>query len=350
MKADVLVLIIFYLKHNSASPPRLTENCGLATTTPDSVISERILNGTNATPGAWPWMVEIIEGNRHRCGGALISPQHVLTSAHCLTHAPKEKFTVLLGSYTRNKAEEKGREQQIETLCLYSQFVKDKFETDIAIITLKTPVECSQSIQTVCLPDINDKPGCDVPMYVAGWGYTEPVRSNNQSWSKGVDGSQYRRRFEWQVNSGSETKSQEETEDTTEYSFEYDDDVTPVHKTENTFPDVLQQARVQLIPNEQCEGMYNESSLHGNIVCAMHDFGSICLGDSGGPLVYKTKDGRWTLMGLITATELPCNVTHLPMYFVRISSFMDEFIIPCVQNPSNCICKPANDTKSCIYN
>uniref|UniRef100_A0A6B0VAQ5 Putative serine protease n=1 Tax=Ixodes ricinus TaxID=34613 RepID=A0A6B0VAQ5_IXORI len=347
MKTDILVLIIVYLKHNSASSPRLTENCGLVTTTPDSAISERILNGTNAIPGAWPWMVEILEGRRHRCGGALISPLHVLTSAHCLTHAPKESFTVLLGSYSRNETEKEERKEQIEAICMYSQFVNDIFETDIAIITLKRSVECSQTIKPVCLPDINDNPNCDVPMYVAGWGFTEPVRWNNQSWSKYED--KFHDEEDWiSVNSGSEENSQEETEEPSEYSFEYDDDATPVYEANNTIPDMLQQARVQLIPNEECDKLYNDSSLHENIVCAMHDFGSTCMGDSGGPLVYKTKDGRWTLMGLITATEMPCNVTHLPMYFVRISPFMDDFILPCVQDPSNCTCKAANDTKSCF--
>uniref|UniRef100_A0A0K8RES4 Acrosin n=1 Tax=Ixodes ricinus TaxID=34613 RepID=A0A0K8RES4_IXORI len=303
METDILVLIIFYLKHNSASSPRLTENCGLLTTTPDSAISERILNGTNAIPGAWPWMVEILEGRRHRCGGALISPLHVLTSAHCLTHAPKESFTVLLGSYSRNEKEKEERKEQIEDICMYSQFVNDKFET---------------------------------------------VRWNNQSWSKYED--KFHDEEDWiSVNSGSEENSQEETEETSEDPFEYDDDATPVYEANNTIPDMLQQARVQLIPNEECDKLYNDSTLHGNIVCAMHDFGSsICKGDSGGPLVYKTKDGRWTLMGLITATEMPCNVTHLPMYFVRNSPFMDDFILPCVQDPSNCTCKAANDTKSCF--
>uniref|UniRef100_A0A0K8RFU5 Putative serine protease n=1 Tax=Ixodes ricinus TaxID=34613 RepID=A0A0K8RFU5_IXORI len=333
MKTDILVLILFYFKHNSASSPRLTENCGLVTT-PDSLISERILNGTNATPGAWPWMVEILEDDNHRCGGVLISSRHVLTSAHCLTDSPKESFTVLLGSYSRNEKEEQEREEHIETICMHSQYIDGKHETDIAIITLRRPVDCSQSIQTVCLPEITDKPNCDVPMYVAGWGFTEPVRWNKQSSSDWI-----------LVNTSFEEKSQEEIEDTTEhYSEYYDYDATPGYPANNTHPDMLQQARVQLIPHEKCEGMYNESSLHENIVCAMHDFGSTCMGDSGGPLVYKTEDGRWTLMGLITATEMPCNVTHLPMYFVRISPFREEFILPCAQNPSNCTCKPANNT------
>ncbi|XP_040067956.1 chymotrypsin-like elastase family member 2A [Ixodes scapularis] len=347
MKANVLILIIFYLKHNSASSPRLTENCGLVTTTPDSVISERILNGTNATPGAWPWMVEIFDASGHRCGGALITSRHVLTNAHCLTHVFKKSIRVLLGSYSRQQAE-KGLEEEIETICMYSQFVENIFETDIAIITLKRPVECSETIKTVCLPDINDNPDSNVPMYVAGWGFTEPIMWNNQSLSEDVDGSHGKEDLTT-VNFGLEKESQEVTEDTTEYYDYYDPALAPVYPATNKFPDMLQEARVRLIPNEECDKLYNETSLHGNIVCAMHDFGSICSGDSGGPLVYKAKDGRWTLMGLITATEMPCNVTNLPMYFVRIKPFMDNFILPCVQNLSNCTCKAANNTESFIY-
>ncbi|XP_042146626.1 chymotrypsin B-like [Ixodes scapularis] len=261
---------------------------------------------------------------------------------------PKRFFTVLLGSHSRQQGE-KGLKEEIETICMYSQFVKDKFETDIAIITLKRPVEFSETIKPVCLSDINDNPDCDVPMYVAGWGYTEPVMWNNQSLSEDMDGSHAKEDL-MTVKSGSEKQSQEVTEDTTEsYEDYYDPGTAPVSPAKNTFPDLLQQARVQLIPNEECDKLYNDSSLHGNIVCAMHDFGSICLGDSGGPLVYKTTDGRWTLMGLITAAEMPCNVTDLPMYFVRIKPFMDDFILPCVRDPNNCTCKPANDTKSSIY-
>lgn len=51
-------------------------------------IEERIINGQHALPNQFPWHVAItgVQQNSQRvlCGGALISANHVLTSAQCV--------------------------------------------------------------------------------------------------------------------------------------------------------------------------------------------------------------------------------------------------------------------------
>ncbi|CAN8015186.1 unnamed protein product [Ixodes persulcatus] len=52
-----------------------------------NTVSERIINGTEADLGDWPWMVGLYTRNdTFRCGGVLISDQFVLTAAHCFQY------------------------------------------------------------------------------------------------------------------------------------------------------------------------------------------------------------------------------------------------------------------------
>uniref|UniRef100_A0A6B0VA52 Putative serine protease n=1 Tax=Ixodes ricinus TaxID=34613 RepID=A0A6B0VA52_IXORI len=345
MKADRVILMILFVEYLFSTPYSLsTENCGLPDKQPDHsdcVIKERILNGMDAIPGAWPWQVEVRNSDRHICGGALIGPQHVLTSAHCLTEWELLSLKIRLGSYS-SSIKENASEATIETICIHPAYNKSGDEYDIAIITLKNSVNCSQNIKTVCLPNSSDEPDCDNPMYMAGWGYKEPLEYNDRFLSWNAEGISLKNYENVQKEFDLENESQKEDKDTSpsenEYEYDYSEFATPTSEVHNEVPEMLQQAQVQLISNDVCAKLMNESSISTNIVCANHNFGSFCLGDSGGPLVYKNKDARWNLMGLVSATEMPCNVTNVPMLFIRIKPFMQNFIMPCIQN-STCECK-----------
>ena len=77
-----------YKKHTPfESKFELKPVCGKRTTSLDTI---RISEGTEATPGDWPWMAllglkyEDTDEDRYHCSGTLISLTNVLTGAHCL--------------------------------------------------------------------------------------------------------------------------------------------------------------------------------------------------------------------------------------------------------------------------
>ena len=74
------------------------EDVGDAWQGPVDQTTTYIVGGHAAKPGDWPWQASLRHKGKHHCGGVVIGPRWVLTSAQCLQEIP-ELPTVMMGLY-----------------------------------------------------------------------------------------------------------------------------------------------------------------------------------------------------------------------------------------------------------
>jgi hypothetical protein len=167
-----------------------------------NAVLSKIINGAEARPNSWPWLVSIgvryrgptgaWQNRTHICGGTLIEPSHVLTAAHCLeqkiddrfvpltsTNPTLESFFILrigIHDIRSTRSDEIYRARRIFN---HERFISSIFENDIALIRLDRPVPMTEQTTSICLPSSNIMAGRQVT--VAGWGTvaeTARVHSN----------------------------------------------------------------------------------------------------------------------------------------------------------------------------
>ena len=93
-------------------------------------------------------------------------------------------------------------------------------------------------------------------------------------------------------------------------------------------PKVLQVVDVPLIENGECEVWHQRAGitvqLYPEMMCAGYRDGGkdSCKGDSGGPLMVRQRDGRFVLVGLVSA-GFSCGKPGQPGIYHRISATAD---------------------------
>eukprot|EP00069_Balaena_mysticetus_P010259 bmy_20604T0 len=129
--------------------------CGLR---PDLITlsAERIIGGTKAKEGDWPWQVSLQWSGVHHCGGVLISNSHSDTL----------QWTVTFGISITFPKERRG----VRTILIHNNYKPETHENDIALLQLDREVTFTRDIHTVCLPEASQNIPPGSTAYVTGWG------------------------------------------------------------------------------------------------------------------------------------------------------------------------------------
>ncbi|XP_066904660.1 enteropeptidase [Halyomorpha halys] len=229
----------------------------------------RIVSGTDAYLGEFPWTVAIGLDNMFFCGGALISEKFVVTAAHCLMtrDTPIGSLIVHLGDHDlTNDNETEHQLRTVSRVLFHSHFHPFLLANDVALLQLNTPVEFTDTIQPICLPEPENSYTGEKGT-VVGWGIT--------SFPMG--------------------------------------EPSPV----------LQKLEVETLTNFECSRLIEEPVTVG-MMCASptHKQGT-CFGDSGGPLTIQDKTGHHILVGVVSFGVTGCAVRPaFPDLYTRISEYM----------------------------
>ncbi len=148
----------------------------------------RIIGGFEAPPHTRPFQVQVIgfytQFNATLCGGSLISPNYVLTAAHCIQGYPVSNVVVSVGDH--NFLVDGDGEQYIlaSSVLIHPLFNSTTAAYDYAIIKLSTAVIIPATNATtgiVCLPPDTTEQFVGINLTVSGWGRFDNTISNISS-------------------------------------------------------------------------------------------------------------------------------------------------------------------------
>lgn len=234
-----------------------------------------IVGGTLASTQTIPWQVSIQQFNpggwfkspswQHICGGSILSPNWILTAAHCLHDSAS--LRVVSGSSSLSRASSTTQIRTVDLTIRHPLFNSDFVENDIALIFLSTPLlMVEKSVMSIKLPPKDAQPIDSGDALTSGWGRT--------------------------FHGG------------------------PIS-------DLLLQVTLPIVPWAECCKCYNNVSnvsITNKKICAgrldASGFG-VCQGDSGGPLVM---DGF--VVG-VTSFGVICGSSSHPTVYTRVSAYRE---------------------------
>ncbi|XP_019750466.1 suppressor of tumorigenicity 14 protein homolog isoform X2 [Hippocampus comes] len=235
----------------------------------------KIVGGTDASPGSWPWQVSLqMERYGHICGATLLATRWLVSAAHCFQDSDSIKYSdprswrAYMGTrlMAAGKSAVSVASRPVRRIVPHPKYEQLTSDYDIALVELAAPVFFNELVQPVCVPAPSHAFAIGTSCFVTGWGVL--------------------------------------TED-------------------GELASRLQEASVRIINRNTCNKFYDDA-VTPRMLCAGNLQGGVdaCQGDSGGPLVCQERNRRWFLAGIVSWGE-GCARQNRPGVYTQVVKFAD---------------------------
>lgn len=234
----------------------------------DALSQARIIGGTKASPDTYPWMGALATKGatslyyRQFCGASLISPDWVITAAHCVEGKIPSQLQVAVG-LTNLDDPSSAELRSVRGIFIHPQYTdRDGDElNDIALLLLSSPIDTIQPILMATVP--NPVP-LGTSLRALGWGNTKSALG---------------------------------------------------------YPQELRMVDLNLVSIAVARRAYRSNLLDARHLAAMASGRDTCDGDSGGPLFKSGVDGGSDLLVGLTSYGLECAQRNIPGIYTNVGNY-----------------------------
>lgn len=117
----------------------------------------RIVGGTTATPGEFPYIVSLQwPSGTHYCGGSILNTNWVITAAHC--EERPNNCRVVAGAHDVERPSGREQVRNVRAFYVHQKYGGGVGPNDIALVRVTKPFQFSNTVRAIGLPPRNTYP------------------------------------------------------------------------------------------------------------------------------------------------------------------------------------------------